>query len=334
MSHVKRLSNINALRAIAAISVCWFHFTWHEDATGFLFDEASTTRTIGYWGLQGVYIFFVISGMVIPLSLYHSKYALKSFFQFVAKRLVRLHPPYLMSMGVLGALVLAYALKDHSFPDVDWFRISHHLLFTAPFVDVHWIQDVYWTLSIEFQYYLLIGLMFPLLFSSKQWLNILSWVFLVVSASFFGHDQKFIFFFHGPVFALGIALCWHHLNMIGKKELMYLLFMANVEIAYELGPETMWACVFTCFIVLFVHWHDRVSQWLGDISYSVYLTHGFTGGQLLWFAARYCETEWQKWLLIAVSFAVTIAFAAFFYWLVEKPSVRWSQRIKYKPAVE
>ena len=65
-------------------------------------------------GLYGVSVFFVISGFVIPYSLYRGGYRLPQYGKFVLKRIIRLDPPYLVTIILILALgflsrVLPYA---------------------------------------------------------------------------------------------------------------------------------------------------------------------------------------------------------------------------------
>ncbi|MHB8208815.1 acyltransferase family protein [Mucilaginibacter sp.] len=46
-------------------------------------------------------IFFVISGFVIPYSLFKANYELKHYFKFLYKRVLRLHPPYLAALLII-----------------------------------------------------------------------------------------------------------------------------------------------------------------------------------------------------------------------------------------
>src|SRR5271169_5335799 len=87
----QRIGVINALRALAALFVAWGHF---------VAGQGKYLSLSGKYGYLGVHIFFVISGFVIPWSLYRSRYALHDYSRFLLKRNVRLYPPYLASIAV------------------------------------------------------------------------------------------------------------------------------------------------------------------------------------------------------------------------------------------
>jgi peptidoglycan/LPS O-acetylase OafA/YrhL len=321
---------INTLRALAALMVSYYHFAWHSDPTGYLFSEDNPFKYYGYQGQVGVYVFFVISGFVIPYALYYGKYDIKNFFRFLAKRMARLHPPFVASMLLFAVLAIGYAAKDGQFPDPNWHRIIHNFFLTARFVDLPWYEDVYWTLAIEFQYYVLIGLIFPLLVNKREWIGYLVIMLFVLSAQLFDHDQKHFIFFHAPVFTAGIALFLHRVKRINDLQFIALLGWCMIETRYEIGPEVAVALAFTAAAVVMLKWHNKVTDFLGNISYSLYLIHGFVGCQFLYFTARYTETTLEKVGLLLAAFALSIAASWLFYWAFEIPSVRWSKKIKYK----
>jgi peptidoglycan/LPS O-acetylase OafA/YrhL len=95
----ERIPVVEAMRGIAAIGVALYHFSGRFD-TGL-------PLVFHSYGWLGVDIFFVISGFVIPLSLYGKDYQLRDFPMFIMRRLVRLEPPYLASIGL--GLILWHA---------------------------------------------------------------------------------------------------------------------------------------------------------------------------------------------------------------------------------
>ncbi|MDB5091126.1 MAG: hypothetical protein JWR09_5120, partial [Mucilaginibacter sp.] len=73
-----KIISIVLLRAIAALSVCIVHIQMICDLhVNFLIDYLTNL------GQQGVVIFFVISGFILPYSLYQKNYVLKDFFSFL-----------------------------------------------------------------------------------------------------------------------------------------------------------------------------------------------------------------------------------------------------------
>lgn len=89
------LSVIVALRGLAALAVCMFHFT-----KGFV-DEDGWLREVFRYGWMGVEVFFVISGFVIPFSLLGSSFGFRHYFKFLKKRFLRIEPAYLASIVII-----------------------------------------------------------------------------------------------------------------------------------------------------------------------------------------------------------------------------------------
>ncbi len=66
---MKRLDHIDVLPGIAAFAVCWFHETHGGDLLG-----EGNGKTLSSNDFLGGEVFFVISGCVIPLSMWRASY--------------------------------------------------------------------------------------------------------------------------------------------------------------------------------------------------------------------------------------------------------------------
>lgn len=83
---------------MAALSVSWFHLTY-------TYPPESWVRLSGHYGWVGVEAFFVISGLVVPFALHRAGYELRTgFLRFLAKRLMWLEPPYVLSIALVVVL--------------------------------------------------------------------------------------------------------------------------------------------------------------------------------------------------------------------------------------
>jgi peptidoglycan/LPS O-acetylase OafA/YrhL len=144
---------LDSLRAFAAISVCLFHFVC--TTTGYIKGEwILELFSIGKYGVQ---MFFVISGFVIPWAMFNARFEFKNFFTFLFKRLARLEPPYIFSVFLVLIILFLreYLLglnTDHIHVSVK--QVLLHFGYLIPFFEEYkWLNQVYWTLAIEFQYY-------------------------------------------------------------------------------------------------------------------------------------------------------------------------------------
>jgi len=78
---------------------------------------------------------------------------------------------------------------------------------------------------------------------------------------------------------------------------------------------------------------ERKFTWLvflGNISYSLYLTHVPIGGRIINLSKRFALNEFNKLLVIILAVVVSVIAAYLFYILIEKPSHRWSKSIKFR----
>ena len=98
---------VEAMRGFAAIAVTLDHLSTHMTST--------LPWILKTYAFAGVDVFFVISGCVIPLSLYGKNYGISQFPRFMLRRLVRLEPPYLASivLGIVLAIVAARAVPGY-----------------------------------------------------------------------------------------------------------------------------------------------------------------------------------------------------------------------------
>lgn len=99
----ERIANIELLRGIASIGVCLVHLQMFSGYTQFPVIDKLING-----GQLGVYIFFIVSGFVLPYSLYKNNYRLKDFFTFLFKRNLRIDPPYFI---VLILSIFIYSSK-------------------------------------------------------------------------------------------------------------------------------------------------------------------------------------------------------------------------------
>ena len=160
----KHVQGLDFLRAVAALSVCLYHFS------GVALPKVTNVymKPMFAYGWLGVDIFFVISGFIIPYSLLGKGYSLREFGPYIAKRIIRINPPAYAAMALV---LLQWFLIDRFFNHNQVYtggitlnQIIHNMLFTVPFTQYKWVVGIFWTLAIEFQFYIFIGLFFRVLF--------------------------------------------------------------------------------------------------------------------------------------------------------------------------
>jgi peptidoglycan/LPS O-acetylase OafA/YrhL len=316
---------INLIRGIAALLVAIYHFTNFSFHDAFIFQEYPWLLSAGQIGLQGVYIFFVISGVVIPVSMYSGGFRAGAFHRFIARRWLRIEIPYFATIGLVLLIAAFFAWKNQEVFVFEPVRLLHHLSYTVPFTDYEWYNVIFWTLAIEFQYYLIIGLLYPLITSRTKWVMLKALLLFGFSVLLLPND-RFVFFF-APIFALGILVFLRRSERISAFEQWgFSLLMIPLILYYHGLTVTVFATL-TALAITFVT-VKKENYWLGDISYSFYLTHSLVGGNVLYLLIRFSDNIWPKTGMVVLALAVSLIFAHFFWKWIEDPARKLSKRIR------
>lgn len=322
-----KLPTIEYLRGFAALMVTWFHLTnsypWES------------VRWSGTYGWLGVEVFFVISGFVLPLSLwsrYRTSYSGSAFSDFARRRILRIEPPYLLSV-LLAALLWWASSMAPGFkgigPDLSLGQILAHVAYLPTVFGYTWIQPVYWTLAYEFCFYIVIGLVYPLLIRSPlpTTLAATAALSMLSFAIFKVFDQRILLFpLGGVVFLRMQGLISGRAALATGALLLALATMADWKIAIA-GAST--AAIIHLYITKRV-WSSlhTVLIFLGSISYSLYITHVLVGGRVVNLGARVVDGELGRLLLSLLALGACLAFAWGFHRLIERPFVLLSKRKK------
>lgn len=323
---------LDSLRAFAAISVCLYHFVC--TTTGYI----SSQWLLDFFsvGKYGVHLFFVISGFVIPWAMYNAEFKISDFFYFFMKRLIRLEPPYVASLITMLVIIYVRSIViDPSSAQVhpSLNQVLLHFGYLIPFFNEYtWLNDVYWTLAIEFQYYIFIALIFPLITKPNLIIRIVFYV-LFIAASF---TTKSIFLpFWMPFFGLGIVLFLQLSSLISKKEFFIITSLLATYCLYK-HPIAMVAFALLPVIAV-LYWQDLKVfglNFLGKFSYSIYLFHPILGATFINLMSHRFTSPLSKCLVIVAGLIITILSAWLTYIIVEKPSKTWSSKIKYKSSIK
>ncbi len=327
-SGTNEIPAIDLLRGIASVMVCYFHLA--RGNPRFL-SGTSLIKQSASWGWSGVEIFFIISGFVIPYSMFVKKYQLKDIGIFLKKRLIRIEPPYLVSivlvliLNYLSTLLTSYRGLPFT---INWPDVLSHIAYLNIFTHQNWLQDVYWTLAIEFQYYLLISLAFAMVVSPVFYYRLFFFVLFIclMQAGFVGHD--FIFGYTG-YFMVGILLFQVYCGIIQTKEFFILLLTALAALYWYQGPVLTGVTIATVITITTVKNVWPVFKFLGLISYSLYLVHIPIGGRVINFAESHASIVWQREVMVFVAFVICIAVAYLFYLVIEKRFKKIAGALRY-----
>jgi peptidoglycan/LPS O-acetylase OafA/YrhL len=338
-----RINGLDFLRGIASFAVCWFHLTSFKYGSpdGWFY---SMLKQTGAYGWLGVEVFFVISGFVIPYSLHRAGYKLGSYPTFIVKRLARLDPPYLATILLVLALAVAYGLFKGQAPlvegeSVDAARVLLHLGYANVFFDYEWLNPSFWTLAIEFQYYVLVGLAFPVLAARAGWPRRLAFACfgaasLLADLRSNGGDVIFSHFIVRfiPLFMLGAATFQRRSRIIGRAEYAALVSASACLCVITVGRPPAAAALLAVFVINFYDRRTAVTDFLGKISYSLYLLHWPVGHlvlSLLGLKLLDARSDAARVAVIFTSLGVCVAASYALHRAVELPAQHWSSRFSY-----
>jgi peptidoglycan/LPS O-acetylase OafA/YrhL len=320
---------ITELRGLAALLVMLFHFV--SVSNNYLRNEYLIR--IFAFGKYGVQIFFLISGFILTISLVRANYNLKNAGKFLVKRFIRIEPPFIISLTIILVMLLIKGAGQNikieelfTLP-----QVLYHLGYWIPFTNYNWLSIVYWTLAIEFQFYILLALLFPLLKENKL-LRMVS--LLAIASLFFIHDlmTEFQLLYWIPIFVSGITLAFITSKRNEKLAYLYVVLAITNLITFIYYP-----IVISCFVIVtqcFIYFGNTLrSQFLyfiGKISYSLYLTHTIIGFTLINLVISFTDWIILRYISMILIILITIGFSYYFNRYLEIPFQRFSSKIKYK----
>jgi len=320
----ERLHTLDALRGLAALGVTWFHLTNGNET----FLPPGPVKASGAYGWMGVEIFFVISGFIIPLSLHRAGYRLRDYGAFVLKRMLRLDPPYVVALlvtiavGYLASHTPGFRGQPYAVSLPQFFL---HLGYLNVFFGYPWLNPVFWTLAIELQFYLAIGLLFPLLVDPAPARRV-ALLGAVALLAILLPSRDFIFHY-AFLFVAGLVTFQYRIGLVNRR--VFLAVLAVLAAAIAATMETAWVApvaVLTSAAIAFADVRNRLLTFLGSISYSLYLIHVPFGGRVVNLGQRFAHDAPSRLAVLALALALSIAGAYALFRLVESPSQRWASR--------
>lgn len=329
MSQSKHIPVLDHLRGLAALAVCYYHFSCGNQA--FLRD-GDPIKTAGSFGWLGVEAFFVISGFVIPYSLHLRAYRLSQCGAFFARRLKRLEPPYLACiLLVLFLNVLSTFLPGFrgQAAEINWPQLLAHLGYLNAVVGYGWLNPVFWTLAIEFQFYLFMAFAFPLLVHTKPMVRSFS-VLAIALLGFSGYENSQLLPYWLPLFAIGMVAFQYRSGLISSwSYAISLICIASIGYQAIGWAETL-AGLATALTITVMGSRElprsfQPLAFFGTISYSLYLLHVPIGGRIINLATRLPDSVAYRYPALLVAIVVSTVSAFVFWWLVERPSQHWSK---------
>lgn len=307
------------------MAVCLFHFT---DGNISFPGSSAWFEQIARYGWLGVEVFFVISGFIIPYSLYVNDYRMNMFPAFLLRRCLRIEPAYIASivlviiLGYLSMMAPGYAGEVFQ-PSVAGTLL--HIIYAPVYFGYKWLLPIYWSLEAELHFYILIGLIFP--FINRNKIFLVTACVVLLPLSFF--IPLFVFYFIS-LFLMGIAAFSFLVRKIPGNMFLAIVLASAICCYYSSGSLAIPVTgAVTAMVLAFADRFNPGKSWLGKISFSLYLVHIPIGGRLINILGRFDDSAWKVWLGLIVITVITIFSAYIFYLLIERPTQVFSKRIRY-----
>jgi peptidoglycan/LPS O-acetylase OafA/YrhL len=337
-----RRNALNALRLFFAAAVVVSH-TWPLGGWGM--DPVLGDVDLGHWAVAG---FFVISGYLITAS----RMAEPSTRRYLARRVLRIYPGYWVCLAVVALVVAPVAWVHGGHPLGSYVTLRGpvaYLVGNVTLVRTRWgiagtpagvpfpgdWNGSLWSLPFEFACYLIVGAIGAVGALRGRRLPVVGAAacFLVLNAANHvlrpGHEAGYasLLLQCGALFFSG-ALVWafaDRLPVTGWAAAVaagWLVAAAATGTSLELGgPPLAYLCLW-----LGCRLPDPLTR-VGrrhDLSYGVYL-YAFPLQQLL---ASFGVRRWGLPVFLALSLAGALTLGLCSYVLVERPALRWKERLR------
>ena len=284
---------LDVFRALAALSVCAVHFNFdsffHNHFANGLF----------------VQLFFALSGFVIFLNYYEKIKNIIDLRIFIIKRFRRLYPLHLFFLIIFALMevlkyffILKYGHQSftESFSLNNFNNFLLNLFFLQHFADYNTYNTPSWSISVEMMLYITAGVLF--LFP-KKYIALILVLYLLAFLYFFNN-------IYGATISINAYLSGLYSFLIGclfsylyiKKKIVFknsyfelfyfiILFIFLIEIFYFkfIDKHYLYSIIFafifylSCYLdknsYLFNFIFNKFFNYLGKISYSIYLSHLF-----------------------------------------------------------
>lgn len=342
----KRLENIDALRAIAALCVLFEHLLGDmlrvsQNASGAFSPIALAIMDSFSFGRFGVVLFFLISGFVVPFSIRGER----PLVQFTISRIFRLYPAIWFAIGLITVLSWQEGLPAQ--PGA----VAANLTMMPALFGERWLNEAYWTLFVEIVFYALTAALFAAgLLRSVRALFLVGFLLLAstvlpvllrergvaVPVLYLGLHVSFLI--------AGLLLRLQREHAPGAATSAASLLLLQVIAVYAvsdfslgrgdrflIGGVLPMVAAYVAAILVFVAAirsdRPRVDALvrIGAISYSIYLFHGIVDP--LVYHLMPLSGGWIDLLTMAVCAAATIVFSVLVYLMIEKPMIRHGHRI-------
>ena len=301
-----QLPSLTALRGVAAFWVVLYHYSVQALPN---LDVVPHTYLI-HKGYLAVDMFFMLSGFVMT-HVYHrafSESVTRNYRSFLFARVARIYPLHLLILVLFVATALASqwtsgatlgSLRNVPLQGSESVSAFVANVFMVQGLDAGNLSWNYpsWSISVEFMAYLLFPFALPAIWRASDKAKFAMALFLVALLALLAVVTKGNFDqWDGPItllrclpeFILGTLLyCAFRAvpqgSFLGRDAMVFGVLLLIVFCLHLGAPDLLITCLFALLVLTAVLNHGSFAAlanlspliWLGDISYSLYLVHGF-----------------------------------------------------------
>ena len=329
----QRFVFVDALRGIAAMWVVLYHIFEAKQVAHLELMLPKWTGQFIHMGYLGVAIFFVLSGFVITHSVDRQRVNAAYVGWFMIRRSVRLDPPYWAS--IMATLAVGAHAEMPSYG-----TLLAHMFYLQDLLRIKPLSPIYWTLCLEIQLYLVFALLVGIARRFRSSSTDLRSLFIIFTAAaqvagvfpvglvYEATLPAGLFLPRWYAFLVGTFACWAVEGTI-RRSTFYVYAGALLAGAINIHDVDAVVSVVVGVLLLevgragnlrdWLNW--RPLQFLGRISYSLYLLHGPITSVTLGYTLYRLTPRTASWELfwLVIVLAANCIVAWLFWRLVENP---------------
>lgn len=311
MAKLQHQSELDLARIFGALCVVLFHYTFRGYAANDLsIVHFSVFGSIFKYGYLGIYLFFIMSGYTVVMSMGNKGGA-----KFIFSRILRLYPSFWVAVCLTSAVTILLGGQRFSV-ELDQFLVNLTML--NGFVGVKSVDGVYWFLLAMLKFYFLIFLLIT--FRLKKFYKYVAGIWLLLAiATTMWQIPKIGFFLipeYSPFLAAGMIFYaareegWDFFkSLVVLVSLFFALYLIGIDLPgfnQKYGSDLSLAVLILSIVgmyafMLFVSMNrrpidlPRVFITFGACTYPLYLLHQNIGYMLF----NYLGGGMNKYALLA-----------------------------------
>ena len=354
--HSRELRTLDAWRGAAALWVLMVHACLPTISSVMPGLRHNPVYAISLLGGLGVQMFFVISGFCIANAACSSIQRPWGYRRFIWGRVWRIYPPYLAACAMTIALSLIarwavahHVVRESSIACLDVFHRPVAFYFATvtltqvplrqPMIDI-----VFWSLCYEVAFYGIVLIVMAGAGRPQRLIQSLHCITIISLVGLSMTPQRIPFPFDlWPQFGFGVLVFDLVVNTCQRRQLCWAAAIVGMGMIYascrNLGGDEyhpgsrlqIITCIgFAATLTILSPFDESIRSLLpvtmlstvGLFSYSVYLTHPLVCGVVLQIGKRIPFTERGFIIVFAAEIVTSLAGAAVFFFLAERPFIR------------